>query len=170
LGYQLLFAKDADVADKVANGEVYWRDPVTLVTRRLQSAEYFGLYNRSRHMGNFKIFFSDPVRGWEASARVIYRGPYGMGDIRGNIQGEVLPPSDINGNGILDVYDHFVSGYALVNLSVARTIQAGIRFQVGVDNLFDYTDPIYIPNIPGRLYYASIRYTFQKKKLKSNSY
>ncbi len=163
LGYQLLYAKDADVVDKVANGEVYWRDPQTLVTRRLQPDEYFGLYNRSRHMGNFKIFFSDPTTGWEASARVIYRGPYGMGDIRGNIQGEVLPPSDINGNGILDVHDHFVSGYALVNLSVARTIRGGLRMQVGVDNLFDYTDPIYIPNIPGRLLYASVGYTFQKK-------
>lgn len=169
LGYQLLYAKDADVADKVANGEVYWRDPVTLVTRRLASDEYFGLYNRSRHMGNFKVFYSDPASGWEASARVIYRGPYGMGDIRGSIQGEVLPPSDINGNGILDVHDHFVSGYALVNLSVARTIKAGVRFQVGVDNLFDYTDPIYIPNIAGRLLYASVRYTLHGKQ-KTNSY
>lgn len=167
LGYQLLYAKDADVADKVERGEVYWRDPVTLVTRRLQPDEYFGLYNRSRHMGNFKVFYSDPS-GWEASARVIYRGPYGMGDIRGSIQGEVLPPSDINGNGILDTHDHFVSGYALVNLSVARALRSGLRFQVGVDNLFDYTDPIYIPNIPGRLVYASVGFTFQKKN-KSNA-
>ncbi len=163
LGYQLLYAKDADVVDQVERGEVYWRDPSTLVTRRLRSDEYFGLYNRSRHMGNFKVFFSDPKTGWEASARVIYRGPYGMGDIRGNIQGEVLPPSDINGNGILDTHDHFVSGYALVNLSVARTFRPGIRVQLGVDNLFNYTDPIYIPNIAGRLLYASVGYTFTKK-------
>jgi outer membrane receptor for ferrienterochelin and colicins len=165
LGYQLLYAKDADVVDQVEQGQVFWRDPETLVTRRLKPDEYFGLYNRSRHMGNFKIFYAH--NGWEGSARVIYRGPYGMGDIRGNIQGEVLPPSDVNGNGILDVYDHFVSGYAQVNLSVARTLNPGLRIQVGVDNLLDYTDPIYIPNLPGRLLYASVGYTFVKKT-KSN--
>lgn len=162
LGYQLLYAKDADVADAVERGEVYWRDPETLVTRRLQPDEYFGLYNRSRHMGNFKVFYSH--KGWEGSARVIYRGPYGMGDIRGSIQGEVLPPSDVNGNGILDVFDDFVSGYALVNLSAARTLNSGLRLQVGVDNLFDYTDPIYIPNLPGRLIYASVGFTLHGKK------
>lgn len=161
VGYQLLFAKDADVQDQVEAGNVYWRDPATLVTRRLQPNEYFGLYNRSRHMGNFKLFYLHP-QGWEASVRVIYRGPYGMGDIRGSIQGEQLQPSDINGNGILDMHDHFVSGYAQVNLSLARTLRPGIRVQAGVDNLFDYTDPVYIPNLPGRLVYASVGYTFQK--------
>lgn len=166
LGYQLLYAKDADVADQVERGEVFWRDPETLVTRRLKPEEYFGLYNRSRHMGNFKVFYSH--KGWEGSARVIYRGPYGMGDIRGNIQGEVLPPSDINGNGILDTYDDFVSGYALVNLSVARNLSSGLRLQVGVDNLFDYTDPIYIPNLPGRLVYASVGFTFLRKTKTTN--
>lgn len=167
LGYQLLYAKDADVVDQVEQGNVFWRDPETLVTRRLEPNEYFGLYNRSRHMGNFKVFYSHS--GWEGSARVIYRGPYGMGDIRGNIQGEVLPPSDINGNGILDVYDDFVSGYALVNLSVARNLTSGLRLQVGVDNLFDYTDPIYIPNLPGRLVYASVGFTFHGKNKKTNN-
>lgn len=167
LGYQLLYAKDADVANQVDRGEVYWRDPETLVTRRLKPEEYFGLYNRSRHMGNFKVFYSH--KGWEASARVIYRGPYGMGDIRGNIQGEVLPPSDINGNGILDTYDHFVNGYALVNLSLARSFDSGLRAQVGVDNLLDYTDPLYIPNLPGRLLYASVGFTFRKKSKTNDS-
>jgi outer membrane receptor for ferrienterochelin and colicins len=166
LGYQLLYAKDADVADQVGRGEVFWRDPETLVTRRLQTDEYFGLYNRSRHMGNFKVFYSH--KGWEGSARVIYRGPYGMGDIRGNIQGELLPPSDINGNGILDTYDDFVSGYALVNLSVAKSLASGLRLQLGVDNLFDYTDPIYIPNLPGRLWYASVGFTFLRKTKTNN--
>ncbi len=168
VGYQLLYAKDADVADQVARGEVYWRDPVTLVTKRLQPDEYVGLYNRSRHMGNVKLFFSDPKSGWETSVRVIYRGKYGVGDIRGNIQGEVIPPADINGNGILDSYDNFVEGYALVNLSVAKSIPDGFRFQLGVDNLFDYTNPIYIPNIPGRLVYASVGYSFVRNKSKSN--
>jgi len=165
LGYQLLFAKDKDVAESVQAGDVYWRDPNTLVTKRLKPGEYFGLYNRSRHMGNVKIFYRHPALGWEGSLRVIYRGKYGIGDIRGNIQGETIPPSDTNSNSILDVYDDFVPGYALVNLSVAKTIHHALRLQVGVDNLFDYTEPVLIPNLPGRLYYASVSYSFSKKNV-----
>jgi outer membrane receptor for ferrienterochelin and colicins len=164
-GYQLLYAKDKDVLEDVKAGEVYWRDPVTLVTKRLKPSEYFGLYNRSRHMGNVKLFYNHQPSGWEGSLRVIYRGIYGIGDIRGNIQGEVIPPSDTNSNSILDVYDEFVPGYALVNLSVAKTIKHSLRFQLGVDNLFDYTEPVLIPNLPGRLYYGLVSYTFSKKNV-----
>jgi outer membrane receptor for ferrienterochelin and colicins len=149
----------------VKAGDVYWRDPNTLVTKRLMPSEYFGLYNRSRHMGNFKFFYDHKPSGWEGSVRVIYRGKYGIGDIRGNIQGEVIPPSDTNSNSILDVYDDFVPGYALVNLSVAKTIKNAFRFQLGVDNLFDYAEPVLIPNLPGRLYYGSVSYSFSKKNI-----
>lgn len=164
VGYQLLYAKDKNVVEQVKNGEIFWRDPETLVTKRLQPAEYFGLYNRSRNMGNIKLFYSDKEKGIEGSVRVIYRGRYGIGDIRGSIQGETIPSSDRNNNGILDIYDTFVEGYALVNLSVAKTLPQGIRFQLGIDNVFNYTDRIYIPNIPGRLIYASINYSFSRSQ------
>jgi outer membrane receptor for ferrienterochelin and colicins len=164
LGYQLLYAKDKDVVSAVNKGEVFWRDPVTLDTRRLRTSEYFGLYNRSRHVGNVKLFYVDKEKGLDASLRVIYRGRYGIGDIVGSIQGETIPVSDRNGNSILDVYDNFVSGYALVNISMAKTLPAGIRIQAGIDNLFNYTDRIYIPNIPGRLMYVSVGYSFSKSK------
>jgi outer membrane receptor for ferrienterochelin and colicins len=167
VGYQLLYAKDKDVVEDVKAGEVYWRDPNTLVTKQLKPGEYFGLYNRSRHMGNAKLFYDHKPSGWEGSLRVIYRGKYGIGDIRGNIQGEVIPPSDTNSNSILDVYDEFVKGYALVNISVAKTIKNSVRFQLGVDNLFNYTEPVLIPNLPGRLYYGSVSYSFSKKNVKS---
>lgn len=166
VGYQLLYAKDKDVVEAVKEGDVYARDPNTLVTTRLKPNEYFGLYNRSRHMGNVKLFYNNPAKGWDASIRLIYRSKYGIGDIRGNIQGEIIPPSDVNSNSILDVNDNFVSGYAQVNISVAKTWHKGIRLQAGVDNLLDYTDPIYIPNLPGRLLYTSISYSFAKKNFK----
>jgi outer membrane receptor for ferrienterochelin and colicins len=163
LGYQLLYAKDRDVIDQVDKGEVFWRDPTTLVTQRLKPNEYFGLYNRSRHTGNFKIFYRDKEKGLEASLRVIYRGKFGLGGISGNIQGESVPPSDRNNNSILDSYDNFVSGYFLVNLSMAQTLDNGLRFQIGIDNLFNYTDPVQIPNLPGQISYVSISYLFQNK-------
>ncbi|MFO0330732.1 MAG: hypothetical protein ACK514_05245, partial [Bacteroidota bacterium] len=57
-----------------------------------------------------------------------------------------------------------VPGYALVNLSVAKTIQQ-VRLQLGVDNLFDYTNPIFISNLPGRLIYGSVSFSlFEKSK------
>lgn len=161
VGYQLLYAKDKDVEEQVKEGNVYYRDPVTLETRRLRPSEYFGLYNKSRHMGNVKLFYSDPAKGIDASIRVIYRGKFGIGDVRGSD----IPTSDLNGNSILDTHDQFVDGYALVNISAAKTFRQGLRFQVGVDNVFDYKDPVYIPNVPGRLLYASIRYTFSKNNL-----
>jgi len=167
LGYQLLYALDRDVNDAVNKGEVFWRDPNTLVTQRLRPVDYFGLYNRSRHTGNFKIFYNNKEKGWEGSLRVIYRDKFGLGGISGNISGEAVPPSDRNGNGILDDYDYFVNGYALVNFSVAKSVES-FRFQLGVDNLFDYTDAVNIPNLPGRLIYTSISYSL-KNKQKSNN-
>jgi outer membrane receptor for ferrienterochelin and colicins len=164
IGYQLLYAKDQTVVDKVDRGDEYWRDPVTLQTQRLKPNEYFGLYNRSRHTGNFKVFYKNAKSGWEGSVRVIYRGKFGVGDVQGNIQGEIIPASDRNDNLILDGYDNFVPGYALVNLSVAKSIQR-LRFQLGVDNLLDYTNPIFIPNLPGRLIYGSVSFSlFEKSK------
>jgi outer membrane receptor for ferrienterochelin and colicins len=162
LGYQLLFAKDRDVVDGIKEGSVYRRDPETLSTYRLKQWEYFGLYNRSRHTGNFKIFYEDKPTGWFGSLRVIYRGRYGAGDMMGNIQGEIIPASDKNNNSIQDVHDNFVKGYALVNISIGKNMKA-FRLQGGVDNLFNYTEPVFIPNLPGRLAYVSIAYTWRKK-------
>jgi outer membrane receptor for ferrienterochelin and colicins len=166
LGYQLLFAKDRDVAEAVDRGEVFWRDPNTLVTQRLKPNEYVGLYNRSTHTGNFKIFYRHREMRIDASLRLIYRGKFGLGGINGNIQGETVAPSDRNSNGVLDDYDQFVNGYALVNTAIAKSVKS-FRFQVGIDNLFDYTDPVTIPNLPGRLIYLSAGYTFKQNQSKN---
>lgn len=167
LGYQLLFAKDQSVVDSISLGKKFWRDPNTLQTQRLTQSEYFGLYNRSRHTGNIKVIYKSRSTGWEGSVRIIYRGKFGIGgDVQGNIQGQIIPSSDRNNNTVLDVYDSFVPGYPVVNLSIAKTIQQ-TRFQLGVDNLFDYTNPVFIPNLPGRLIYGSVSFSvFEKSKNK----
>lgn len=162
-GYQLLFAKDKDVLEQVRDGNVFYRDPATLVTQRLARREYVGLYNRSRHMGNIKFFYLNPDTGWEGSIRLVYRGRYGVGALQGNIQGENIPPSDSNSNGVLDRFDSFVRGYGLVNVAVGKTIREILRVQVGVDNVFNHTEPVFIPNLPGRLLYISGRYQFHQK-------
>ncbi|MFM8347245.1 MAG: TonB-dependent receptor plug domain-containing protein [Bacteroidota bacterium] len=154
-GYQLLFALDRDVVENIKAGNGYWRDPETLITRRLRTWEYHGLYNRNRHTANVKLFYRTPSR-YEGSLRLIGRSRFGIGDIRGNIQGETVPPSDINSNGILDLHDRFVRGYVLVNLSAARELKNGMRIQAGIDNLLNHREPVFIPNLPGRLAYITL--------------
>jgi outer membrane receptor for ferrienterochelin and colicins len=149
LGYQLLIAKDKAVVKEIEEGKVYARDPETNVTRRVSEDEYGGLFNRSRHMLNAKIFYNDVQHGWDASARFIFRGRYGF--------------ADANNNAILDEDSEYVDGYLTCNVSIAKTIKDAFKIQIGCDNLFDYTDSQYVPMLPGRLLWASLSLTISKK-------
>jgi len=167
-GYQLLFAKDKDVLEAARNGELFGRDPATLVTQRLRPGEYTGLYNRSRHMANVKLFYQHAKSGWEGNIRWVYRGRFGIGAVQGNVQGESVPSSDRNSNGVLDRHDSFIAGYGLLNVAVAKTLRRqNLRLQVGIDNVLNHTEPVFIPNLPGRIAYASIALNFSGKPKKS---
>ncbi len=157
VGYQYLRAVDQKIVDLIESVPQYWTDPITFQTYRLKSNEYFGLYNRAQHTGNLKLFYHNAKHGVDASLRAIYRGKFGVRGLDGNIQGQTVPSSDINQNQLLDDYDRFVSGYTLVNVSVAKSFKH-IRLQAGIDNIFGYTDPVYLSNIPGRSTYFSITY------------
>jgi len=141
-GYQLLFAKDKSVEDKLEAGEVFRKDPQTQETTRVQPADYGGLFNRSRNSLNVKAFYDNIQQGWSASARGIYRGRYGFGDL--------------NGNTILDTDAEYVPGYWLLNVAAAKTFRQRLILQAGLDNVLGYTNPTYISTLPGRLYYASL--------------
>lgn len=148
LGYQYLIAKNKEVVQDIQEGKYYSRDPSTLITSLVKESQYGGLYNRSKHMGNAKLFYMNKKTGWSASVRAIYRGKYGFGDINGNL--------------ILDDEAEYVKGYWLANASVGKNIMSWINVQVGIDNLFDYTNPTYISTMPGRLYYTTIQINFKK--------
>ena len=154
LGYQLLIAKDKDVIDQLKAGEIYARDPKTNITRRVKESEYGGLFNRSRHMLNAKVFYENTAKGWTASARAIYRGRYGF--------------SDANNNVILDDDSEYVDGYLVCNVSIGKTFMNVLKAQVGCDNLFDYTNNQYIPSLPGRLLWASVSVTLSGKTNQKN--
>ena len=83
-----------------------------------------------------------------ASLRGIYRGRYGFADGDGNL--------------ILDSDNEYVRGYAVWNLSAAKTWKT-LTLQTGVDNLTGYTDPAFIPTLAGRLWYASVRWAFSNQ-------
>lgn len=149
LGYQYLITKDKSVVNQLKQGEVFARDPETQATYRVDEKNYGGLFNRSRHMANAKIFYNNKEQGWSATLRTIYRGRYGFGDRNGNV--------------ILDADNEYVNGYAIVNLSAGKSFGKILLIQAGCDNLFDFTAPQYITALPGRLLWVSASVCPSKK-------
>lgn len=145
-GYQLLFAKDKEVEKAFKNGDVFARETASSPSFQLGKNDYFGLYNRSRHMANIKVFYSIPQWRLNANVRATYRSKYGL--------------YDTNGNDYLDTYDRFVDGYALVNVAVNKTFFKDYRLGLGVDNVLDFTDAQNISNIAGRIIYAKLNIHF----------
>jgi len=142
-GYQLLFTADREVLEQLQAGNVYRRNPNTLRTVRVQRSDYGGLFNRSRHSANAKVFYRN-AKGWEGSLRMIWRNRYGF--------------ADLNGNSILDADGEYIRGYALCNLNAGKQFDNGLLLQVGCDNLLNFRNEAQIPDQPGRLWYLSMRY------------
>ncbi len=148
-GYQYLEAKDKEVLSKLAAGEVYRRDPVTYDTKRVTVAEYGGLFNRSAHSANMKLYFESKNKDWSATVRTIYKGRFGF--------------ADRNANVILDADNEYVKGYFVTNMSVSKTFKQKYTVQLGCDNVLNYTDALYIPTMPGRLVWAKVNFSFGRK-------
>jgi outer membrane receptor for ferrienterochelin and colicins len=140
-GYQYLIAKDKAVEKEVKAGQVFRKD-ADGETRRVKASDYGGLFNRSRHTWNAKLFYENEAHGWTASLRTIYRGRYGFGDL--------------NQNTILDADNEYVAGYAVWNVAVSKTFAKRYTLQANIDNLTNHTNPVYISTLAGRLFYASI--------------
>ncbi|MDP7194568.1 MAG: TonB-dependent receptor, partial [SAR202 cluster bacterium] len=141
-GYQLLYAYDMDVKDRFENEDVYAKDLQTLESFKLSKEDYFGLFNRSRHMGNLKLFYNLNEK-IDLHTIITYRSKYAL--------------NDSNGNDILDSYDPFVEGYTLCDVGVAHHTSSLRSIQLGVKNVFGFKNPEYISNISGRLYYFQIK-------------
>lgn len=145
-GYQLLYAKDKQAEAAFEAGQVYARSAANSSVFALQKSDYFGLYNRSRHSANLKLFYNIPQYRMNANLRATYRSKYGQ--------------SDTNGNGYLDRYDGFVSGYGILDFALTKKLGKHLQLGVGVDNLLDFTDAQNISNIPGRLLFGKLNYQF----------
>ncbi|WP_081413752.1 TonB-dependent receptor plug domain-containing protein [Eisenibacter elegans] len=142
-GYQFLDAKDKEVLDQIDAGQLFSRDPQTLITRRITRQDYGGLFNRSRHMANVKLFYNHEKTGTTANLRAVYRGRYGFGDRNGNL--------------ILDDDSEYVPGFWTLNATAAkRFYKQMFQFQVGCENLLNQQNQQMMPNMPGRLWWASL--------------
>ena len=147
-GYQLLYAYDTQVLKEIGQDTAYYaRDPETQVSIKLNKEDYFGLFNRSRHTGNIKLNYHLNEKT-ELNTIITYRSKYAL--------------SDSNGNDILDSYDKFVAGYSLCDVGFSHQISALKSFQIGVKNVFGFTNPEYISNISGRSYYINIKINIKK--------
>jgi outer membrane receptor for ferrienterochelin and colicins len=145
-GYQYLEAKDKDILNQIKAETIYKRDPVTYQTTLVSKADYFGINNRSKHILNTKILWSNEVSGFDAYLRLVYRGKYGF--------------TDINGNSIADDDREMVQGYWLTNIAIAKSINQKIQLQAGIENIFNYTNVQQMPNIAGRLFFFNLNYSF----------
>ena len=152
-GYQFLDAKDKDVVQEIKAGKLYKRDLTTFATTVVKPADYFGLFNRSRHTANAKIQYENTATGLTVYARAIYRGQFGF--------------TDANGNNIADDPSEMVKSFWLINLAVTKTITKKFSVQAGTENLFNYTNPARMSNIAGRLFFLNASYSFVNKHSKS---
>ncbi|HMK26677.1 MAG TPA: TonB-dependent receptor [Chitinophagaceae bacterium] len=148
-GYQFLDSKDKEMLRQIEEGKLYKRDLNTFSTSLVKRSDYFGLFNRSKHTANFKIEFDDAKTGWNAYARAVYRGKFGF--------------TDLNGNNIADDPAEMVNGFWMINLSVSKSFRNHFNIQCGTENLLNYTNPAQLSNIPGRLFFINLNYSFVNK-------
>lgn len=144
LGYSFLDTYDKEVVERIKAGEVFKRDSQNRTTRVARS-DYGGLFNRSRHSGNFKIIYRENWTGTDWALRAIYRGHFGF--------------TDLNGNLILDDDQEYAEGWVSLNLTVTKTLSSGIFLEAGATNLLGTLTPQQ-PNNPGRVLFAGLRIPF----------
>lgn len=145
-GYQLLYAKDKEAENDFENGRVFARITPNSPSFQLRKDDYFGLFNRSRHMANFKIFYTIPNWNLDTNLRTTYRSKFGL--------------FDTNGNTYLDQYDDFVNGYAIWDFAINKTIYKQYQLGFGIDNIFNFNDPQNISNIAGSIIYGTFNFNF----------
>ena len=63
-----------------------------------------------------------------------------------------------DGNNILDDDREFIKGFTLLNISVNKNLGKYFDLQGGIENLFNYTNKVYMPNIFGRIYFINLNF------------
>ncbi len=136
-GYQWLQTADKDELKSIKAGKEFTRDENGF-SRVLRRDEYIGLPNRSKHMANLKFTYENK-KNFFTTTRFIYRSQWAVGN------------SD--GNSVYNSNDEFANGFVLINISAGKELKNGIRLNAGMDNVFNYRDINYLPNLQGRMIY-----------------
>lgn len=141
-GYQWLQTADKDELRSIKEGKEFTRDENGF-SRVLRRDEYTGLPNRSNHMANLKLTYENQDKFF-ANTRFIYRSRWAVGN------------SD--GNGVYNSNDEFADGFVLINISAGKELKKGIRLNAGIDNVLNYRDINYLPNLQGRMIYIGVQF------------
>ena len=152
LGYQYLETADKDEIKEIEAGDVYFKRDITSASELLSTQNYFGLPNRSKHIANAKLFYTNSKQDIRANIRAFYRSKYALYDTN-------------NSQGIIDSYDNFVASRILINTSFTKTFYDILEVQFGVNNLFNedgHENQDFFPNTDnvlqlGRTYYGRFR-------------
>lgn len=151
-GYQYLVAKDKEIVQKIKEGELYKRDPVTYITTLVTKGEYKGLYNRSRNNANLRLQYHNILYKATAFITSKYTGNYGFSGLNG-FQ---------NGSGVYDDNRETVNGFVLLNTTVSKQIATRWEVQGGIENMLNYTNKLLMPNIFGRSYFINLNFKLEK--------
>ena len=144
-GYQYLFTADKDEWKRVKANEVYTSGANGAII--LKKNDYRGLSNRSRNMANLKLTYDNEAIFF--TTRLLYRSRW------------VVAPG---GSEVNDINSEFANGFLLVNISGGKELKNGIRINAGMDNVFNYQDTDYVPNLQGRMIYIGAQFKLVNKK------
>lgn len=143
-GYQLLDTADRDILDQIDAGLLFYRDPDGRDVRLTRDG-YGGLRGRSRHSGTVRLTHTLPRWGLTTAARATFRSRYGF--------------ADLNGNLALDEAREYAPGFALVHLTLTKTL-GNADLQLGIRNLLNHTDAVHLPSEAGRVFFVGAGYRF----------
>jgi outer membrane receptor for ferrienterochelin and colicins len=146
--YQYLETGDKDQIAQIKAGKVYTRD-ASGYSKLLVLSDYVGLPNNNKHKVQFKINYY-AKHGFFANFRILYRSAWAV--------------NNTNGNEVYDEGDEFAKGYISLHISLGKDYQNGFSWQAGCDNISNYVDPANLPNLPGRTFYATLKYQIFHKQ------
>ena len=147
MAYQYLETGDKDQIAQIKLGKVYTRD-ANGYSKLLSLNDYEGLPNNNKHKVQFKINYYHQ-NGFFANIRALYRSNWVV--------------NNTNGNEVFDKGDEFAKGYLSMHTAFGREYKNGFSWQAGCDNITNYNDPLYLPNLPGRTFFTSLKYQILKK-------
>lgn len=144
-GYQFLNTGDKEEISRIKKGTVFTRNNDGS-SRPLKMSEYRGLAGRSSHMANLKGTWENK-KGSFANLRFLYRSGWYI--------------TDTDGNGVYNNGDEKAKGNIIINCAAGKKIGKKTMITLGIDNLGNYQDASFLPNLQGRMIYTSINYTIK---------
>jgi outer membrane receptor for ferrienterochelin and colicins len=151
-GYQYLTSGDKDLLERIERKELFGRNSPLGTARLMTKDDYTGLYNRSKHTAQVKVFYNHIRTGWGGSLRFIYRSRFGV--------------TDIDGNGFANMTEEFAEAMFQLNATVSKQINKDFTAQFGVNNLLNQINARWMPNIPGTNWFLSMQLHLSHKTQK----